>query len=53
MDITDPAVDYLALAQSFGIPAQRIERADDIAGALEEAIGSGGPNLIEIPIAAT
>ena len=53
MDITDPPVDYLALAQSFGIPAQRVARAADIAPAVEDAIASGVPNLIEIPIAAT
>ena len=53
MDIDQPAVDYLALAASMGVPARRIDRAVDIAGAIEEAIGSGGPNLIEIPIAAT
>ncbi len=50
MDIADPAVDFLALASSFGIPAQRIERATEIAGAVEAGIASGLPNLIEIPI---
>ena len=53
MDLEDPPIDFLALAASMGIPSRRIERAQDIAGALEEGIASGVPNLIEIPIAAT
>ena len=50
MDIVDPSIDFLALAASMGLPAQRVDRAADIAPALESAISSGVPNLIEIPI---
>jgi benzoylformate decarboxylase len=51
MDIVDPAIDFLALAASMGVPARRVERAADIAPAIEAGIASGVPNLIEIPIA--
>jgi hypothetical protein len=34
----------------MGVPACRIDRAAEIAPALEAAISSGAPNLIEIPI---
>jgi benzoylformate decarboxylase len=50
MDIIDPAIDFLALAASMGLSARRIDRAADIAPALEAAISSGVPNLMEIPI---
>ena len=50
MDILDPAIDFLALAASMGLPANRIDRAAEIGPALEAAISSGAPNLIEIPI---
>jgi benzoylformate decarboxylase len=50
MDIVDPAIDFLALAASMGLPASRIDRAADIAPALETAISSGIANLIEIPV---
>jgi benzoylformate decarboxylase len=50
MDIVDPVIDFLALAASMGVPAQRLDRAADIAPALEAAILSGVPNLIEIPV---
>jgi benzoylformate decarboxylase len=50
MDIVNPAIDFLSLATSMGLSARRVDRAADIAPALEAAISSGIPNLIEIPI---
>ena len=52
MDLADPAIDYLALAASLGVAARRVERARDIAGAVQAGIASGLPNLIEVPISA-
>jgi benzoylformate decarboxylase len=52
MDIRDPAIDFLALASALGIASRRVERASDIAGAVEDGIRSGRPNLIELPITA-
>ena len=48
MDIVDPAIDYLAMAASMGVPARRIDRAADISEAIQAGIQSGLPNLIEI-----
>jgi benzoylformate decarboxylase len=50
MDILEPAIDYLALAASMGLPARRVERAADVAPAIEAGIASGTANLIEIMI---
>jgi benzoylformate decarboxylase len=50
MDIEQPAVDYQALAHAMGVPARRIEKASDIAPAIEAGIASGKPNLLEIVI---
>ena len=50
MDIADPAIDFRRVAQSMGVPARRIERAADIAAAIEAGIASGTANLIEIII---
>lgn len=52
MDIRDPAIDFLTLAASLGVASRRVERAGDIAGAVEAGIRSGRPNLIELPITA-
>ncbi|MDA3903390.1 MAG: thiamine pyrophosphate-binding protein, partial [Desulfuromusa sp.] len=50
MDIVDPVIDFLAMAQSMGVPARRVEKASDIAEAIQAGIASGLPNLIEIPV---
>lgn len=51
MDIDRPAVDFCALAASMGVPAQRVEKAGDVGAAAEAAWASGGPALLELPIA--
>jgi benzoylformate decarboxylase len=52
MEIDRPEIDFVALAQSMGVPARRIDRAIDIAPAIEAGIASGQANLIEIIISA-
>lgn len=51
MDITDPDIDFVALAESMGIRSRRVEKPDDIDGAVREGIASGTPNLIDIRVA--
>ncbi len=53
MDLTDPRIDFPALAASMGVPARRITRAGDIAPAIEAGIRSGAPNLVEVVVRAT
>ncbi|MDP4005392.1 thiamine pyrophosphate-binding protein [Methylobacterium sp. NEAU K] len=53
MDLTDPRIDFLALAASMGVPARRVTRAADIAPAIEAGIQSGGANLVEVVVRAT
>jgi benzoylformate decarboxylase len=50
MDIINPVIDFIALGKSMGVPANRVERAGDIAATVEAGISSGKPNLIEIVI---
>jgi len=53
MDIDNPAIDYIALAKSFGLPARRVTRPQDIAPAIENGIASAQANLIEIMLSNT
>lgn len=53
MDIDNPAIDYVALARAFGLQARRVERARDIAPAIEAGIASGQANVVEVMIDAT
>ena len=50
MDIAEPVIDFQSLGRSMGVSACRIEKAGDIAAAIEAGIASGKPNLIEIII---
>lgn len=53
LDISDPAIDFPALASALGVPARRVERAGDIAIAVEDGIRSGRPNLIDVLISSS
>ena len=51
MDMDDPAIDFVALAQAMGVPAQRITDPADVAPALRESIKGGGPSLLDVSVA--
>jgi acetolactate synthase-1/2/3 large subunit len=48
VDFTNP--DFVRLAESFGIPAWRIESVDDFSNRLTHALGLDIPSLIVLPI---
>jgi len=48
MDLDDPRIDYVGLAQSLGVAAERIEKTADVASALTRALASAGPSLIDV-----
>lgn len=50
LDLTDPPVDYVALATSMAVDATRVDHADDVGDALRAALASGRPHLLELPI---
>lgn len=51
MDVDRPAIDFVALARSLGVSAERVERAADLPSAVHSAWRSGRPHLLEIPLA--
>jgi benzoylformate decarboxylase len=50
LDITEPEVDYCALARSFGVHAERLSDPDAISDAVASSLTAGEPRLIEVPI---
>jgi benzoylformate decarboxylase len=48
MDFHEPPIDFVALAQSMGVRAQRISELDAFVPALEEALGHDGPDLLDV-----
>ncbi|MBV9674661.1 MAG: thiamine pyrophosphate-binding protein [Verrucomicrobia bacterium] len=50
MDLCHPKVDFQSLAKSMGVEASFVSSHREISGAIEDALSSGKPRLIEIPV---
>jgi benzoylformate decarboxylase len=50
MDICRPKVDFQALARSMGVEATLVDSHRKISGAVEAALNTGKPHLIEVPV---
>ena len=50
LDIIDPAIDYVALAQSLGVQAKHITEPDELSEAIRKSFKSDIPRLIEVPV---
>jgi benzoylformate decarboxylase len=50
MDMSDPPIDFVAVASGMGMAAQRITDPSALRQALEVAIRSGRPNLVEVVV---
>ncbi|MBL8534172.1 MAG: thiamine pyrophosphate-binding protein [Betaproteobacteria bacterium] len=51
MDLREPSIDFVALAQSMGVPARRIDDPAAFEPALRAAVASGGPTLLDVSVA--
>jgi benzoylformate decarboxylase len=51
MELTDPEIDLVALAESMGVPAVRSTSAAGTAEAVTAAYESGGPRIVVVPVA--
>jgi benzoylformate decarboxylase len=50
MDLIDPEIDFVELAGSMGIAGRTVEDAEELEQAVDEALGSGEPQLLHVPI---
>ena len=50
MDLTDPAIDFVALAEAQGVAAERVATLSDLRAALARGLAGPGPRLIEVEI---
>ena len=46
-DLSHPPIDWVSLARGLGVPGRRVERAEELAAALERSLSEAGPHLIE------
>lgn len=52
MDLAQPEVDMVALAQALGVRAERVTEPDELSDRLRESLAaSDGPRLLDVPIA--
>ncbi len=47
LDLGDPRIDWVAVSQGMGVPAQRVETAEAFDDAFAQAMAAKGPRLIE------
>jgi acetolactate synthase-1/2/3 large subunit len=47
LDLSNPDLDFVAIARGFGVPASRATTADELVKQLERALAEPGPALIE------
>jgi acetolactate synthase-1/2/3 large subunit len=50
LDLTDPELDFCDLARGMGVPARRVENAEDLTSALATGFAEAGPALIEVQL---
>jgi benzoylformate decarboxylase len=50
LDLTDPDIDFVDLAQGFGVPARRVIAPEELGPAIREAFAKSGPVLLDVPI---
>jgi benzoylformate decarboxylase len=50
LDLTEPEIDFVALAESMGVAARRVESPDQLSDAIAESFGGDAPTLIDVPI---
>ena len=50
MDFKDPPIDFVQMGQAMGIPSRRIENPADLRGALDDAMATPGPKLLDVVV---
>jgi acetolactate synthase-1/2/3 large subunit len=50
LELNQPDLDFVALAGGMGVPARRVETAEEMTAALEAGYAEPGPSLIEVPL---
>ncbi len=48
MDLDEPSIDFVTMARSLGVPAERITQPEAVAPALARALSSPGPKLLDV-----
>jgi benzoylformate decarboxylase len=50
LDMTEPAVDFVRLADAFGVEAHRVTEPDELRQHLERGLSSDDPIVLDVPL---
>jgi benzoylformate decarboxylase len=50
MDLTRPGIDFVRVAEGFGVAGKRVADPDDLGDAIKSAFESGGPYLLDVAV---
>jgi benzoylformate decarboxylase len=50
LDLNRPAIDFVGLARSLGVEAERVEDPETLSERVKESLGGNRPRLFEVPI---
>jgi benzoylformate decarboxylase len=50
MELLDPAIDFVGLARSLGVAAERAKTVQEATDLLAQALDGGGPALIDVEL---
>ena len=50
MDLVDPDIDFVKIAEGYGVEARRVSRSSDLQLSLTDAVASAGPQLVDVRI---
>jgi len=50
LDLSEPNLDFVAVANGLGVPSVRVDAAERLTEALERALAEPGPHLIEVVV---
>jgi acetolactate synthase-1/2/3 large subunit len=51
LDLSNPDLDFVAIAEGFGVPAKRATTAEELGAHFSSAIAAPGPHLIDVVLA--
>jgi benzoylformate decarboxylase len=50
LDLVDPEVDFVRLAESLGVAAQRVTEPEEVSELLAESLAGDEPRLLDVPV---
>jgi acetolactate synthase-1/2/3 large subunit len=50
LDLSGPDLNFVDLGKGLGVPAQRVDTAEELSGAIRRALAEPGPQLIEVVV---